>query len=73
MLLAKFQSLDDPTFVLYYEPTKEKYTDLVRVSEYAEVEFTPRPAHEIEAVKMPALEKKRDRLRAQLARLEVVS
>lgn len=43
----------------------------VRVSEYVEVEFTPRPEREIDAERRKSLEAEKERLRAQLAKLEL--
>lgn len=44
MRIALFQRPDDRSFTMIYSDDKERWTDLVRVSDYIEVEFPPRTA-----------------------------
>ena len=56
MKLAQFKSLDNYPLTLYYEPEREKYTDMVRMTEYVEVEFPPRAPEEIVPAQIAALD-----------------
>jgi len=58
MKLAKFETLGGYPLVLYYPPETEPYTDMVRVSEYVEIDFPPRTAEELVPAQVALIDKK---------------
>ena len=71
MKIAKFQRIGSPDWFAVWEqradgtdPMPESY---VRVSEYSDIEFKPRPAEEIVPAQLSALDDAEKELRAKFA------
>lgn len=58
MKLAKFQSLGNYPLTLYYPPETEEHTDMVRMTEYVEVEFPPRDMKELVPAQVAIIDRK---------------
>jgi hypothetical protein len=58
MKLAQFQSLGENPYTLYYPPEREKYTDMIRVTEYADIELIPRAPAEIVPAQVAVIDEK---------------
>lgn len=58
MKLAIFQSTDtEVPFSMVRMESEEKYTDMVRMTEYVDVEFVPRPVAEFVPAQVESLDK----------------
>lgn len=69
MRIAQYH-YDVGNFTCVHPQTQEKVLcEAVRVSEYTEVEFTPRDQAEVDADRRALYQAKREKLQAQLAKL----
>jgi hypothetical protein len=58
MKLAQFKSLGNYPLTLYYEPASEAHTDMVRMTEYVDIEFPPRDIREVVPAQVAIIDSK---------------
>jgi hypothetical protein len=68
MKLAMFQDIGPYPCTQYYPPEREKYTDMVRMAEYAEIEFVPRKPEEIVPAQVAVIDEKIAEITAEFGR-----
>lgn len=67
MKLAIFKDASS-NFTLVREAKEEQYTDMVRISEYVDVDFPPRAIEERMVLEVAALEKEIEQITAKFAK-----
>lgn len=68
MKLARFTTLGVYPLELYYPPDREAHTDMVRMTEYVEVEFPPRSPEELVPAQVEIIDKKIAEVSAEFGR-----
>lgn len=71
MKIAQYRYETGGGYVCIHPQSSEGVINAIRVSEYTEIEFTPRPAAEIDAERRQVFMAEREKLKARLAALEV--